>query len=169
MRIQRSTRPGFTLVEMIVATFLLAIGVSAAMLALSTSSQASYRSERVQTAALLAQKQMTEIEIQAAQNNLTGGDQTGDFGNQYPEYKWKESVEGTNYPELFKVTLTVQWDLSHNPPHESVFTTYLTNQQNAVTQATQAQTNGTATTSTTAGGTAGAAAAGGTTGGTGIR
>ena len=82
MRIQRSTRPGFTLVEMIVATFLLAIGVSAAMLALSTSSQASYRSERVQTAALLAQKQMTEIEIQAAQNNLTGGDQTGDFGNQ---------------------------------------------------------------------------------------
>jgi type II secretory pathway pseudopilin PulG len=149
---------------MIVATLLLAIGVSAAMLALSTSSQASYKAERVQTAALLAQKQMTEIELQAAQNKLSGGDQTGDFGLQYPEYQWKESVEATNYPELFKVTLTVMWDLGHFPHSQAVFTTYLSNPQNATTQATQAQSNGTAssTTSTTTGATGGTAGRTGT-------
>lgn len=146
-----ASRPGFTLVEMIVATLLLAIGVSAAMLALSTSSQASYRAERVQTAALLAQKQMTEIELQTSQ--LTGGEQQGNFGEQYPEYKWKENVEATNYPELFKVTLTVQWDLGHTPPRESLFTTYLRNPQNATTHASQVQSVSTAGSTTSGTGT----------------
>jgi general secretion pathway protein I len=151
MRRTRNAQHGFTLVEMIVATLLLAIGVVGAMIALSSSVRANYAAERLQTAALLAQRKLTEIELQP--DSLTGGDQQGDFGSQYPEFHWRESVESTDYPDLYRVTVTVQWDLKGVSPREQAYVTYLRNPQNTQNQ------NGSSPSSST--GTAGAGATGG--------
>src|SRR5579871_1963008 len=118
-----AAQTGFTLVEMIVATLLLAIGVVAALAAISTGIQATYKADRLQTAALLAERKLGQIELEAS--NLTGGDQQGDFGKLYPEFRWRESVESTSYPDLFQVTVTIQWDLNNPRPQERQYITYL--------------------------------------------
>ncbi len=137
---KRRSQAGFTLVEMIVATFLLAIGVVSAMVAFSSATRASAFASEVNTAALLAQRQMTQLELQP--DNLTGGEQQGDFGEEYPGYRWLQNVETTAYQNLFKVTVVIQWG-SSSTPHERVFTTYRSNgqQQNNKQQGSQQQTN----------------------------
>jgi type II secretion system protein I len=143
----RATRAGFTLVEMIVATLLLAIGVSAALAAISSGIQASYKADRLQTAALLAERKLAQIELES--NNLTGGDQQGDFGKLYAEFKWHESVETTNYPDLFQVTVTIQWDLNKPKPQERQYVTYLRNTQDFPQSTTGTYSSAATTTSTT--------------------
>jgi general secretion pathway protein I len=122
---------GFTLVEMIVATVLLAIGVVAALSAFSSATQATTAANQVQTASLLARRHLSETELQA--DSLTGGDQEGDFGDEFHGYHWRQSVEATDYPNLFKVTVTVQWGAAAQP-HERAITTYLRNDQNQQNQ-----------------------------------
>lgn len=127
----RRTAPGFTLVEMIVAAILLVIAVVAALAAFSSASQTTTAAENMQTAALLGQKKLTEIELQP-DSLSSGGDQQGDFGDLYPSYRWQESVETTDYPSLYRVTLRVLWG-AVNAPRQREFVTYLRydpNQQN---------------------------------------
>jgi general secretion pathway protein I len=115
---------GFTLIEMMVATILLAIGVVGALSAFSSATHATAVAEETHTAALLAQQQMTQIELQP--DSLTGGDQQGDFGDSYPGFRWQQSIEPTEYQDLFKVTVTIQWG-TPNSPHARAFTTYMRN------------------------------------------
>lgn len=133
-------RRGFTLIEMIVATTLLALGVLASMVALSSSTQATTVSEQNHVAALLGQKRLSELELQP--DSLGSGDQGGDFGEQYPGYSYKQSVEATDYPNLFQVTVTVQWQ-SGTATRQRAFTTFLRNDtntiQNNINQAQQQQ------------------------------
>ncbi|HZO87604.1 MAG TPA: prepilin-type N-terminal cleavage/methylation domain-containing protein [Chthonomonadaceae bacterium] len=118
----RRSKRGFTLIEMIVATLLLAIGVVGALTAISTATRASGMAEQIQTAALLARRRLTEVELQP--EALVGGEQQGNFGAEYPGYLWRQSVETTGYPDLFKVTLTLRWGpVGH--PYERVYTTFL--------------------------------------------
>lgn len=113
---------GFTLVEMIVATLLLAIGVTAALGAISASIQLVSHAKRVQTAAMLAQQQLATLELQSS--SLSPGSQKGDFSPLYPDYRWSEEIDSTQYPDLFKVTLHIEWG---NPeqPQERDFVTFL--------------------------------------------
>lgn len=117
---------GFTLIEMIVATLLLAIGVAGALAAFSSATKAAVTAEGLHTATLLAQRKMSDIEQQASQ--ITGGDQQGDFGDEYPGYHWQETVEATDYQNLFKVTVTVFWG-GQVSPNSRAFVTYLSNTQ----------------------------------------
>ena len=123
---RRRAQSGFTLVEMIVATVLLAVGVVATLGAIHAAAQTTQAADGAQMSALLAQKQLTQLELQPDQ--LTGGDQQGEFGDEYPGYKWQQSVEATDYANLFKVTLTVSWG-SGNDQHKREFITYLNNGQ----------------------------------------
>jgi prepilin-type N-terminal cleavage/methylation domain-containing protein len=144
------SRPGFTLIEMIVATVLLAIGIVGTMGAIHAASQTTLLADGAQTAALLAQKQITQMELQPDQ--LTGGDQQGDFGDEYAGYKWQQNTEATDYPSLFKVTMTITWG-GFNDTHKREFVTYLSNgQYTPTTQAGVATTTGTTATQGSANG-----------------
>lgn len=137
----RRPRTGFTLIEMIVATLVLAIGIVGAASAFSAATKASALAADTQTASLLAQQQLEQTETQAA-GQLTGGDTEGDFGADYPGYHWKQSITSTDYTYLFQVSVTVTW--GPNPPRERTVTTYLVNTQtNTSTSTTTAPTGGT--------------------------
>ena len=122
---------GFTLVEMIVAGFILSVAMVAAMTAFSTVTRVNGKAEIMQTSALLAHQHFSEMEQQS--ESLSGGDQQGDFGSAYTSYKWQRTVEATDYPSLFKVTLTVSWG-SGNRAQQYVYTTYIRTDQNKTDQ-----------------------------------
>lgn len=135
---KRRCRRGFTLIEMIVATLLLALGIVGLLSAISTSTRASGIADSIHTATLLAQQKLSEIELQPS--SLTGGDQQGDFGDAFSGFRWRETVEATSYQSLFKVTVTVTWGLP-TPANQQVFTTYMRNDQNQSSQQNQNGTN----------------------------
>ncbi len=112
----------FTLVEMIVAGFILSVAVVAATTAFSTVTRVNAKAEVIQTSALLAHQQFSELEQQST--TLSGGDQQGDFGSDYVGYSWQRTVEATDYPSLFKITLTISWG-GGGHPQEYAYTTFL--------------------------------------------
>lgn len=142
LRRGRRARPGFTLVEMIVATVLLAVGVVATLSAIHGAAQTTLLADGAQTAAMLAQRQISQLELQPDQ--LSGGNQQGNFGDEYPGYSWQQAAEATDYPNLFQVTMTIRWG-GANDTHQRDFVTYLSNGQAAPTP------NSTGTTGSTTG------------------
>ena len=118
---------GFTLVEMIVAGFLLSVAFVAAVGAFSTVSRVNGKAEVMQTSALLARQHFSELEQQS--DSLSGGDQQGDFGTSYVGYSWQRTVEATDYPNLFKITLSISWGSgSHAQQYD--YATFMRTDQN---------------------------------------
>lgn len=106
-RTRRGNQRGFTLIEMIVATVILALAIVGAISAIGSSTRATEASERMQTAAILAQSKLTELELQAS--SLTSGEQQGDFGAEYAQYRWRAVMDTTEFEKLLRVTLTISW------------------------------------------------------------
>lgn len=144
-RTRRKRQHGFTLVEMIVATLILAIAIVGAMGAISSSAHATEMGDRVQTAALLAQRKMTELELQAS--NMTSGEQQGDFGEEFANYRWRAVLDTTEFDKLLKLTLTITWGESGRGGQRD-FVTYLRKDADQ-TPDEQEQNNPVATTDTT--------------------
>ncbi len=122
---------GFTLVEMIVAAFILSVAVVAATTAFSTVTRVNGKAEVMQTSGLLANQHFAELAQQS--DSLSGGDQQGDFGSGFLGYRWQRTVEATDYPNLFKITLTISWGGSGRP-QQYEYTTFMRTDQNTTDQ-----------------------------------
>jgi len=92
---------------MIVAAILLVVGVVAALACIGAATRSTSLAAEYTTAALLAQQRLAEIEAQPDQ--LSSGDQQGDFGEAFPGYTWHQTVETTDLSGLVRVTLTIEW------------------------------------------------------------
>jgi type II secretion system protein I len=145
---RRKSRRGFTLIEMIIATVLLAVAIVGSLSAISSSTRAVEAGERIQTAALLAQRKLTELELQAT--NLTSGEQQGDFGAEFADYRWRAMMDTTEFEKLLKVTLLVSWG-ENGQDGGREFVTYLRNdadqtpeeqQENNPTETQSSETSG---------------------------
>jgi len=132
---------GFTLIEMIVATVVLAIGVFACVGAFNAATRTSTIASEQQTATMLAQKQIAEAEVNL-EGNITGGDSDGDFGPDYPGYRWKQSITATDYTYAFQIAVTVSWGPA--PQRTRTVTSYLVNAQTYTAPATTGTTTGAA-------------------------
>ncbi len=118
----RCSKPGFTVVEMLVATILLGIGIFATVGAISVAVRATGSAEFYQKAALLAQRKIEELEVQP--QTLSQGEQNGDFGAEYPGYRWRQRVASSEYPSLYQVTVTIERGTDESPLRRE-FSTYL--------------------------------------------
>jgi Tfp pilus assembly protein PilV len=142
---------------MIIASLLLVIGVSAALAAIGASTRTTGYANQTQTAALLAQRQIAETAANPS-TLASGGDSSGTFDDPYSSYHWSQSVQSTDYQNLFQVTVTVTWGNGPNPYSREI-TTYLRSDTATVVQQEQTnytsyQTNQAASSSgTTTGGT----------------
>ena len=76
LRLKRRLLKAFTLIEMVVATFILSIVIVAVMGTFSTVTKANSKADSLQTSALLARKKLSETEQQVS--NLSGGETQGD-------------------------------------------------------------------------------------------
>lgn len=122
-RRRRPDLSGFTLIEMIVATFLLTIGIVGVMTAIEASFQSTGLTEQAQIASLLAQRKMTDVEINS-DTLAQRGNQQGTFDLDFPGFAWKSEIEPTEFAALYRVTVTVQWGKGHDR-HTRAFVTYL--------------------------------------------
>jgi len=95
---------GFTLIEVLLAMALLAIGLVAVYQSQSQSISMSTDSRFMTTAALLAQSKMVEVE---AGSTLANHTEDGDFGSDYSQYIWHLEVGDTQLPQFKKIEVTV--------------------------------------------------------------
>ena len=112
-RIQKRTSFGFTLLEVMVAMAIIAIALTAVLGSQSQSVSLASEAKFNTTAPLLAQSKIAEVEV-AEQNDLTGD--SGDFGEDFPDYTWELSVEDITFEEpenvsdlLKRIDLKVSW------------------------------------------------------------
>jgi general secretion pathway protein I len=98
MTVPRVYNAGFTLLEVMIAMAILAITLVAVYQSQSQSISMAGNSRFLTTASLLAQSRM--VEIDAAAGN-------GDFGEDFPDYRWQVEIGETEIDVLKKISLTV--------------------------------------------------------------
>lgn len=107
-------REGFTLVELVVAFLILVIGVTAILELVSQSAlNAKYAKDRT-TATVLAQQKLEEL---LAQPDLAPGEIEGDFGDAYPQFRWRAqitevgngAVSTESEMSLLHIVVSVEW------------------------------------------------------------
>ncbi len=104
---------GFTLLEVMVAMAIIAITLVTVFNSQSQSLSMACEAKFNTTAPLLAQKKMAELEIAEAEDVSS---ESGDFGDDFPGYYWKLTVEEPSFdnPEnvsdhLKQLDLTISW------------------------------------------------------------
>jgi len=97
---------GFTLVEVMAAIVLVAIVLPTAMQGTTLCLDLAHNARMQAQAASLAQAKLSEL---AATNMIYEAMQTGDFGEQWPQYKWLATVEAWDDPRLVELDVSVVW------------------------------------------------------------
>ncbi|CAN5578900.1 N/A [soil metagenome] len=100
----RQGRRGFTLIEALVAAVLLAVGVSAVMVALGRQVRTEANVRRREVLSGLAQAKLDELSA----TSTTQTDSDGDFSDEgYPDVTWKSTTEDTGVADLQALTLSL--------------------------------------------------------------
>lgn len=119
----RNRQSGFTLIEIMVSLAVLAIALTVLLGLRNRDIALSAYSGHLTEATLLARQRISEVSF-AGFPDL--GAREGDFGEEYPNYKWKEEVKQTPYEVVRELNLEVLW--KEGKREESVrFTTFLFN------------------------------------------
>jgi len=113
-------RSGFTLVEVLVAAAILAIGISAGVRTMGALARASAASADRQSAVRLAGERMATIE---AVEGVNSGNSQGDFQDE-PRFRWQQQVTAASQTGVLEVVVTVTWREGSIDRHYAV-TTYL--------------------------------------------
>ena len=95
---------GFTLVEIMIALAILAVGLLSLYTAQGNSLRASGNAERIQVGALLAKQKMTEKMLEIDKGLAKGSfpddktEETGEFEAPYQDYRWEYTVRAVEIP-----------------------------------------------------------------------
>jgi general secretion pathway protein I len=95
---------GFTLLEVMIAMAILAITLVVVFQSQSQSISMSGRTRFETTASFLAQSKMAEIEAANPENVVSD---SGDFGDDFPDYSWRVDVTETEIELLKKIEVKV--------------------------------------------------------------
>ncbi len=96
--------PGFTLVEIMIALAILAVGLVSLYTAQGNSLRASGSAERMQVASMLAREKMTEKMMEIEEGLAKGAfpddkvEETGDFEGPFEDYRWEYTVRKVEIP-----------------------------------------------------------------------
>lgn len=115
-----ASRQGFTLLEVMIAMAILAIVLVTVFHSQSQSIAMANESRAMTTLALLAQSRMAEVE---GQQNLSIGQTSGKFGDDYPDYSWTASItqpQGPGSSFLRKIEITVVHDFYPKRPYKVI-------------------------------------------------
>ncbi|MCK4948289.1 MAG: prepilin-type N-terminal cleavage/methylation domain-containing protein [Candidatus Aureabacteria bacterium] len=128
------TKKGFTLLEVMVAVAILSLGLIIAIQSFSVSLRIAETSLNLSKAALLAQRKLSEIELEGFSFESLN---SGDFGENYPDFGWETDITPVelkeplieagleDMPVLYQVAITIFWQ-ERGKRRDLTFTTYLT-------------------------------------------
>ncbi len=104
---------GFTLLEVMIATAIIAIALVAALGSQSQSLSLASEAKFATTVAFLAQKKMAELEAEDLEGLMSD---SGDFGEDFPGYRWESEVDDATLEgsekisdHVKKISLTMYW------------------------------------------------------------
>ena len=98
---------GFTLIEILAALALIIFVIPVVMKGISIATAVASEIARKSVAASLAENQLLDIFIEKQWQNSS---LTGDFGKEYPGYRWHMTSANWTEPGLNQVTLNVMWE-----------------------------------------------------------
>lgn len=98
---------GFTLMEVMIAMAILAIALVAIFQSQSQSASMAAHARFLTTASLLAQSRMAEIEAKNPRNLQS---EDGDFGAEFPDYRWRLEVRDTEIDRVKRLEMSVTHD-----------------------------------------------------------
>jgi general secretion pathway protein I len=104
-----AARPGFTLLEVLIAIAVLGIALLALLSLEHQDLQSVIRGQEISRAAMLAQAMMTQAELERFPPlGTTSGNFDQMYSGQYPNFRWARSVQPSpNFPDLRKVEIQV--------------------------------------------------------------
>ncbi len=97
---------GFTLVEVLITMVMVVVGMVLLSQAFSAGLRAVSVSDRATQAQFLAEQKIADLEILSFSNLQSD---SGDFGDDYPEYSWQTEISNTDIENLKQIILTVSW------------------------------------------------------------
>jgi general secretion pathway protein I len=97
---------GFTLLEVMIALLIIATSFVVLLHTRNQSVITADYAKRATVATLLASERMSDIEQEDFPDT---GDDSSNFGDDYPEYRWKTSVSDTAYENIREVKVEVLW------------------------------------------------------------
>ena len=97
---------GFSLVEVMVAILILGIALVGLVEGVNTALLSNKDSEAQTSAALLAAGQIEALRADAL--GIEDGEKEGDFGDELPLYRWRQTIRGTQTEGLHDVTVVVE-------------------------------------------------------------
>ncbi len=117
------SKKGFTLIEIMVALSVLSISLVVLLGLRNRGISLAEKSRHIIEATLLARQKTTEI---SAQGFAGLGEEKGDFGDESPQYSWRQTVIQTPVQEIRELLVQIVW--KENNREETVdVTTYLFN------------------------------------------
>jgi general secretion pathway protein I len=99
------SQAGFSLIEVIVAILILGVALVTLTEGVTSALTSSKTSELQTTAAMLAAGQ---IETLRATGDYPDGETEGDFGDEFPQYRWAQTIGDTDVSGLHGVDVSVQ-------------------------------------------------------------
>jgi len=118
---RRKHAAGFTLLEIMVALTVLSISLVVLLGLRNKDIALAAHARELTEATLLARQKVTDITITGFPNL---GEETGDFGEEAPKYRWRQEVRPTPFEAIRELSVQVIWE--NNKEERSVnFTSYL--------------------------------------------
>ena len=115
----RKSESGLTLLEVLVALVILAVGITGALRAFSMGLLTCRAAESYSMAAMLAQQVASELERTP---DLAGGRMSGAFGKDAPGFSWEADIRDATGADLQRVRITVLWDVGKRSRHLEMLT-----------------------------------------------
>jgi len=97
---------GFTLLEVLVAAVVLAVGLVAILTAFSMATRATGASTNDTLVPMLAEQKLAEVRA-LPRDELLSETSEGDFGEEYPGYTWDLQVSPPDDLHVIRVALTI--------------------------------------------------------------
>jgi len=110
---RRAYESGFTLLELVIATMLLVIGLVAITRAFTRGLASTGESEAYMTATLLAREKLAEVE---GTEELQNGTEAGDVAEPYEGYRWESDIgDEAEIEGMKRVRIAILWNRG---PHD---------------------------------------------------